>query len=91
MSDFFSGLERIRATALEDMEELMEGSLLAYHYKSGLALDLLSVIQCEAAALIYKKYRGEGNASNILRWIADEIESREMQNNENADDETIYE
>ena len=55
-------------------------------------MDLAASLACEAVAEIYASIPGReiGAASQMLRWLADQIEQEEL-GDENGDDGLVYE
>lgn len=83
MSEYLSDVERSRAEALGVLQSTFEAELRRYHFRSGLPLDMLTALACEAVAEIYGRHRDDRRmAATMLRWIADNLERSDGGNGE---------
>lgn len=91
-SDFFQEVDELRNQVRKTVRSDIQASINKAHYSQGISIDLATSLACEAIAEIYANIPGRdiGAASQMLRWLADQIEQGEP-GDENGDDGLIYE
>jgi hypothetical protein len=91
-SDFFQEIDELKNQVRKTVRGDIQASINKAHYSQGISIDLATSLACEAVAEIYASIpgRGIGAASQMLRWLADQIEQEEP-GDENGEDGLAYE
>ena len=91
-SNFFKEVDELKSETRKAIRTDIQASINKAHYLQGVSMDLAATLACEAVAEIYASIPGRemGAASQMLRWLADQIEQEEPED-ENGDDGLVYE
>jgi len=91
-SEFFQDVDELKNQVRKTIRADIQASINKAHYSQGISIDLATSLACEAVADIYASLPGRdiGAASQMLRWLADQIECGEPED-ENGDDGLVYE
>ena len=91
-SDFFHDVDELKNQARKTIRDDIQTSVNKAHYTQGISKDLAASLACEAVAEIYASIPGReiGAASQMLRWLADQIEQEEPEE-KYGDDGLVYE
>ena len=91
-ANFFHDVDELKNQVRNMVRDDIQASINRAHYSQGITMDLATSLACEAVAEIYASIPGReiGAASQMLRWLADQIEQEEP-GDENGDDGLIFE
>ena len=91
-SDFFQDVDELKNQVRKTVRGDIQASINKAHYSQGISIDLATSLACEAIAEIYGSIPGRDirATSQMLRWLADQIEQEET-GDENGDDGLVYE
>ena len=91
-ADYFHDADELKNQVRNMVRDDIQASINKAHYTQGISKDLVASLACEAVAEIYASVPGRelGAASQMLRWLADQIEQEEP-GDEGGDDGFVYE
>jgi hypothetical protein len=78
-ANFFHDVDELKNQVRNMVRDDIQASINKAHYSQGISMDLATILACEAVAEIYANRPGRDPlaASQMLHWLADQIEQEE--------------